>query len=72
MKETKKEYLSLRIRPELKKAIETAAKEEFRSPGNLGELLLEWAFDQLKFAGNSIELKRRIARPPAEAKSSGV
>ena len=72
MKETKKDYLNLRIRPELKKAIETAANAEFRSPGNLGELLLEWAFDQLKAAGNSIELKRWIARPPTDAKSLRV
>jgi predicted transcriptional regulator len=56
MVEEKKTSLSLKVRSELKRDIERVAKAERRSPGNLSEVLLEWAFSQLQVAGNSIDL----------------
>lgn len=43
--------LSLRIRQELRRELEEAATKERRTLANLGELLLEWAYEQLKVAG---------------------
>jgi hypothetical protein len=65
----KKAFLSLRIRADLKSAIEKIAKEECRTPGNLGELRLEWAYKQLKTAGNSIELLSWRAQPPSGSRT---
>lgn len=44
--------LSLRIRQELRRELEEAAAKERRTLANLGELLLEWAYEQLKVAGS--------------------
>lgn len=44
--------LSLRVRQELRLRLEEAAAQERRSLGNLGELLLEWACEQLGVAGS--------------------
>lgn len=44
--------LSLRIRQELRRELEEAAANERRTLANLGELLLEWAYEQLKVAGS--------------------
>lgn len=44
--------LSLRIRQELRQELEGAAAKERRTLANLGELLLEWAYEQLKVAGS--------------------
>ena len=43
--------LSLRVRQELRRDLEEVAAKERRTLGNVGEVLLEWACDQLKFAG---------------------
>lgn len=56
--EGKKLPLSLKVRAELKQALKDWAKREDRSEGNLGELLLEWAFRQLQNAGDTITLKK--------------
>lgn len=44
--------LSLRVRQELRRELEEAAARERRTLGNLGELLLEWSYKQLKVAGS--------------------
>ena len=47
-----KAALSLRIRQEFRRKLEEVAARERRTLGNVGELLLEWAYDQLKIAGS--------------------
>jgi hypothetical protein len=44
--------LSLRVRQELRRELEEAAAKERRTLCNLSELLLEWAYEQLKIAGS--------------------
>jgi len=44
--------LSLRVRQEFRRELEEAAARERRKLGNVGEILLEWAFEQLKIAGS--------------------
>ena len=44
--------LSLRVRQELRRQLEEAAAKERRTLANVGELLLEWASEQLKVAGS--------------------
>lgn len=44
--------LSLRIRQELRRELEETAANERRRLANLSELLLEWAYEQLKVAGS--------------------
>ena len=66
--EEKKTPLSLKIRPELKRGLDGYAKAEKRSPGNLGEVLLEWSFEQLQAAGDTV----RLMRSPGVPKSRRV
>ena len=47
-----KACVTMRIRPALRVALEQFAAREQRSLGNLGSVLLEWAFDQLKSSGS--------------------
>ena len=47
-----KAQLSVRVRQDLRKEIEAFAEKEHRKLGNLGELIIEWAFAQLKTAGS--------------------
>ena len=47
-----KAQISLRVRQDLRREIEEFAAKERRKLGNLGELLMEWAFTQLKTAGS--------------------
>ncbi len=47
-----KAQLSLRVRQDLRRELEEFAAKERRKLGNLGELILEWAFEQLKTAGS--------------------
>jgi uncharacterized protein (DUF1778 family) len=44
--------LSLRVRQELRRQLEQAAAQERRTLCNFSELLLEWAYEQLKVAGS--------------------
>src|SRR5437667_12390381 len=48
-----KAQLSLRIRQDLRRDLEAWAERERRKLGNLTEILLEWAFEQLQAAGSS-------------------
>lgn len=46
-----KAQISLRVRQALGAELKEFAARERRNLGNLGELLLEWSFAQLKVAG---------------------
>jgi len=48
-----KAQLSLRIRQDLRRDLEAWAERERRKLGNLTEILLERAFEQLQAAGSS-------------------
>ncbi len=47
-----KAQLSLRVRQDLRRGMEDFAEQEKRKLGNVGEVLIEWAFEQLKSAGS--------------------
>jgi hypothetical protein len=48
--------LSLRVRQTLRAELEQFAARERRTLGNVGELILEWGFEQLKAAGSTERL----------------
>ena len=54
-----KAYLSLRVRQELRFELEEFAKQERRTLGNLGELIVEWGYEQLKEAGSTERLLKQ-------------
>lgn len=56
--------LSLRIRRDLRAELEEFAARERRTLGNIGELLLEWALEQLKSAGTMDRLLRMSGERP--------
>ena len=56
--------LSLRIRRDLRVELEEFAARERRTLGNVGELLLEWALEQLKSAGTTERLLRMSGELP--------
>lgn len=60
--------LSLRVRQDFRRELEQVAAKERRTLGNLGELLLEWACDQLKIAGS---LDRLLNPDVASQKGKG-
>jgi hypothetical protein len=43
-----KTALSIRVRQWLKDDLQKIADREYRKLGNLGELLMEWSYEQLK------------------------
>ena len=47
-----KVQLNLRVTEALKAELEAFAAREKRRLGNVGEILLEWSFEQLKAAGS--------------------
>ena len=51
-----KAQLSLRVRQDLRREMEEFAAKERRKLGQLGELLIEWAFEQLKVAKSTNRL----------------
>lgn len=56
--------LSLRIRRDLRVELEEFAARERRTLGNIGEMLLEWALEQLKSAGTTERLLRMSGELP--------
>src|SRR5262249_24791520 len=60
-----KAQISLRVRQALRAEMEDFAAREKRKLGNLGEVLLEWSFEQLKAAGSIDRLLRYHIRPSA-------
>ncbi len=58
-----KAQVSVRVRQELRRELEEYAARDKRKLGNLGEVLMEWAFEQLKAAGSTERLlKFRIKK----------
>jgi hypothetical protein len=55
--------LSLRVRQELRTGLEEFAERERRVLGNLGVLLVEWGFEQLKVAGSTDRLLQSGIQP---------
>jgi hypothetical protein len=47
-----KAQISLRVRQDLRREMEEFADKERRKLGNVGEVLLEWAWEQLQAAGS--------------------
>ena len=58
-----KTHLSLRVRQNLKDALQKLADREHRRLGNLGELLVEWSFEQLESVGSLERLLKQKIRP---------
>jgi hypothetical protein len=59
-----KTQVSLRVRQALRTEMEAFAASENRKLGNVGEVLLEWSFEQLKAAGSTTRLLKCKIRPP--------
>ncbi len=64
-----KAQISLRVRQALRADLEQFAARERRKLGNLTELVLEWAFEQLKVAGSTDRLLKYKIRPPGIKKT---
>jgi hypothetical protein len=47
-----KAQISLRVRQDLRRDMEEFANKERRKLGNVGEVLIEWAWAQLQVAGS--------------------
>jgi hypothetical protein len=62
----RKAPISLRVRQALRAELEEVSIRERRTLGNLGELVLEWAYEQLKQAGSMERLLQCRIRLPAE------
>jgi len=58
-----KASVTMRIRPALRGDLVEFAAREKRSLGNIGAILLEWAFEQLKAAGSTERLLKYKVRP---------
>lgn len=54
--------VTMRLRPELRDEMIRFAEQEQRSLGNFGAILLEWAFEQVKVAGSTVELLGRSGK----------
>lgn len=59
-----KVQLGLRVRQALRVELEEFAAREKRKLGNVGEVILEWGFEQLKAAGSIDRLLKYKIRPP--------
>jgi hypothetical protein len=60
-----KVQLSLRVRQALRAELEQFAAREKRKLGNIGEVILEWAFEQLKVVGSTERLLKYKIRSSA-------
>ena len=66
-----KVQLGLRVRQALRLEMEEFAVQEKRKLGNIGEIILEWGFEQLKAAGSidrllKYKIRSRTPRPTNE------
>lgn len=59
-----KAQISIRVRQALRAELEQFAARERRKLGNIGEVMMEWAFEQLKAAGSTERLLKYKIRPP--------
>ncbi len=58
-----KAQVSFRVRQALRDELAAFAAQEKRTLGNLGELILEWGYEQLKTAGSTHRLLKYKIRP---------
>jgi hypothetical protein len=63
-----KVQIGLRVRQALRSELEEFAAREKRKLGNLGEIILEWGFEQLRAAGSidrllKYKIRRKTPRP---------
>ena len=65
-----KACVTIRIRPALRVEMEEFAVREQRSLGNLGAVLLEWGFAQLKVAGSVDRLLKVSLKPRTTKRQS--
>jgi len=64
-----KAQVSFKVRQALRDELAKFAAQEKRTVGNLGGLILEWGFEQLKAAGSTHQLlKSKIQLAPRQAK----
>jgi len=56
--------LSLRVRQDLRAGLEEVAAREKRTLANIGEVILEWGFQQLLVAGSTERLLKYKIGPP--------
>ncbi len=66
-----KAQLSLRVRQGLRAELEECAAREKRKLGNVGEVILEWSFEQLKAAGSIDRLLKYKIRTSATHSKKG-
>ena len=62
---------SLRVRQDLRREMEEFADKERRKLGNVGEVLLEWAWTQLQVAGSIDRLLKSKIRSKEERRHAG-
>lgn len=65
-----KTQLSIRVSQELRRDFEAFAEKERRKPSSMADIVLTWAFEQLKVAGSierllKCQLGRREEKPKA-------
>jgi hypothetical protein len=65
-----KAQISVRVRQALRTELEEFAAREKRKLGNVGEVILEWGFEQLKAAG-SIDRLLKYKIKPASGRKEG-
>jgi hypothetical protein len=63
-----KVQIGLRVRQALRSELEEFAAREKRKLGNVGEIILEWGFEQLRAAGSidrllKYKIRRKTPRP---------
>ena len=63
-----KAQVSFRVRQAFRDELAAFAAQEKRTVGNLGELILEWGFEQLKIAGSTHQLLKYKIRPSTRHK----
>jgi hypothetical protein len=64
--------LSLRVRRPLRAGLEEFAARDKRALGNLGEILLEWSFEQLQVVGSTERLLKYRVRPIGRCAKQGT
>lgn len=66
-----KAQISLRVRQDLRRELEEFACRDRRKLGNVGETLLEWAWEQLQIAGSIDRLLKFKIRSAKKEKQLG-
>ena len=67
-----KACVTMRIRPALREELVEIAAREQRSLGNIGAILLEWGYEQLKAAGSTERLLQRGIHSRGASQQRGI